>query len=158
MTVPSPRKANSKGAHHDGAAHVASSLEGLRSIGWPVQREDNHIVLCATSGFCAVLVPEGRSARVLALLQSVDAEGPVIGVRSPDPAYVFVAEADAVIEGETFTDVGATLVRAPQTVLLPSPAVDRSRWWVVAPHPTRHRWLPSVSTVLWALRRAGDDG
>ncbi|MFD9992039.1 hypothetical protein ACFWXT_29450 [Bacillus cereus] len=119
--------------------------------GWPVTVRDGQYVLLATSGFCGVSVSKPLGERMRRTLDRVGSVGPIIGARYPLHRYVFLAEPDTVIDPDEFAGRGAALLHGSCDIALPpSCTAGGSRYWVVAPDPVR-RWLPNLSTVLWAL-------
>lgn len=121
-----------------------------RQLGWPVHVVNGRFVLSTTSGFCGFEVPQALGEHMLKFLRGIDAEGPVFRSSSPYPTYTFIAEADRLVEAQPVARLGARLRQAPGTIVLPPAATPGGqRHWVLAP---RSRWLPNLSTLLWALR------
>lgn len=126
----------------------------FRAWGWPVSQVGTGLVLRTTSGFCGVELPQPYAEPVLRLLRQVDAEGPVIRAWRPAPWLVFLAEADVVVESDAVTPYHARLVHGGERIPLPPATTELGRCaWLIAPRPDR-RWLPALSTIMWALRTA----
>jgi hypothetical protein len=125
---------------------------GLRSWGWPVSVIGTSLVLETTSGFCGVEMPQVLGDAVLRRLRSAGVEGPVVRVPRPDPWLVFLAEADGVVENnEVFARSRARLVQGANSIPLPPTVTSMGRTsWAIAPDVS-HRWLPELSTVVWAI-------
>ncbi|WIV55391.1 hypothetical protein [Amycolatopsis nalaikhensis] len=127
-------------------------------LGWPVITVPGRVGLATVSGFCGVEVAGALATRVLDRLRATESDGPVVGIPGPPPHRVFIAEADVVADPAEFARYGGRLLHAPHRITLPpsglpyGPAV-----WLVPPRPAR-RWLPSLSTILWALRAAEPRG
>lgn len=132
----------------------AAAPARFRAWGWPVSQVGTALVLRTTSGFCGVELPQTYAETVLRLLHQVDAEGPVIRTWRPAPWLLLLAEADVVVESDTLTPFHARLVHGGERIPLPPATTELGRsTWLVAPRPDR-RWLPGLSTIMWALRTA----
>lgn len=123
-----------------------------KAWGWPIKIVGSSVLLETTSGFCGVEMRQRHGEAVLRLLCQAGTEGPVVRVMRPDPWLVFLAEADTVVEADSLRHHAAGLVQRGQTIPLPPTDTGSGRVsWVVAPRPD-HRWLPQLSTIVWALR------
>lgn len=123
----------------------------LRSYGWPIVEIYGREALLTTEGICGVSVTKPIGERVRERLATVDSCGPIVGHHRPLPRYVLLAESDSFIAPAEFARRGAALLPTSTPILLPPvQSRDQSPYWVIAPSPTR-RWLPNLSTVLWAL-------
>lgn len=123
----------------------------LLSLGWPVHWNGRAVFLAATSGFCGLKVKGTVGERMLVTLRTAGVNGPVIEIPWPHSSYVFLADADIVLDTETVARLGAVLLRAPSVIPLPPSETPRGRLtWIASPRLT-NRWLPSLSTVRWAL-------
>lgn len=132
----------------------SSHAAGLRAWGWPVRQVGTSLVLETTSGFCGVEMRQSQAEAVLRRLQEVGADGPVVRTLRPDPWLVFLAEADSFVEPEFFARHRARLVQGASPIPLPPTVTDLGRTsWVVPPRPSR-RWLPGLSTLVWAMTPA----
>jgi hypothetical protein len=136
---------------------IAESSRGIgfapRAWGWPIKVVGSSVLLETTSGFCGVEMRQHIGDAVLRRLCQAGSEGPVVRVLRPEPWLVFLAEADSVVTAETLRN-HAALIQGGRTVPLPPTNTGSGRAsWVVAPRPD-HRWLPALSTIVWALRNA----
>jgi hypothetical protein len=137
--------------------HLESSLHPAE-LGWPIVVTPGRVGLSTVSGFCGVEVAASLAGRVLERLRAAESEGPVVGVPGPPPHRIFIAEGDIVADPAEFARHGARLLQAPHRITLPpsglpyGPAV-----WLVPPRPAP-RWLPSLSTLLWAVKAAAPKG
>ncbi|MBF6353073.1 hypothetical protein IU449_00665 [Nocardia higoensis] len=130
---------------------IGGGIATLRSFGWPMVDIDGREALLMTQGICGVSLPQPLGERVRERLATVDSCGPIVGHHRPLPRYVVLAESDSFVAAAEFARRGAVLL--PTSTRIPLPRTDngdQSLYWVVAPSPTR-RWLPNLSTVLWAL-------
>ncbi len=137
---------------------VAESARGIgfapKAWGWPIKVVGSSVLLETTSGFCGVEMRQHMADAVLRRLCAAGSEGPVVRVLRPEPWLVFLAEADMIVTAEMLRNHAATLVQGGRTVPLPPTNTGSGRAsWVVAPRPD-HRWLPALSTIVWALREA----
>ncbi|HWE90096.1 MAG TPA: hypothetical protein VG317_11610 [Pseudonocardiaceae bacterium] len=126
----------------------------LRTLGWPLYQVGSSTFLSTTSGFCGVEVNRTCGERMLIVLRAAEAAGPVIGISQPRRSYIFLAEADIVLGAEAITSLGATLLKAPAVIPLPPSETPAGRASWVVPPTSANRWLPSLSTVRWALATA----
>jgi hypothetical protein len=146
-----------------GGIDVPESARGATAVvpkswGWPTKVVGTSVLLETISGFCGVEMRQRHGDPVLRLLCQAGTEGPVVRVMRPDPWLVFLAEADTVVEAEFLARHSASLVHQGRTVPLPPTDTGAGRVsWVVAPRPN-HRWLPELSTIVWALRTARSRG
>ena len=125
-----------------------------RAWGWPIRVMGSSVLLDTTSGFCGVQMRQRVGEAMLRLLNQADISGPVVRLMRPDPWLVFVAEADVVVPAEGLRRDGALLVQRGQTIpLSPTNTGSVRASWAIAPRPD-HRWLPALSTVVWAFRNA----
>jgi hypothetical protein len=146
-SVREPVAAESAGTHQ---AHAL-----LLSLGWPVHRSGRAVFLTTTSGFCGLRVLASVGEQMLWILRNAGVDGPVVEIPWPHSHYVFLADSDVVLDTEMVSQRGAVLLQAPSVIPLPPSATPRGRLkWVVPPRPA-NRWLPSLSTVRWALTMAG---
>jgi hypothetical protein len=142
-----------------GAAVVGGAVAGASGVvpkawGWPIRVVGSSVLLETTSGFCGVEMRQRVGEAVLRLLAQAGSDGPVVRVMRPDPWLVFLAEADTIVEAETLQRTGAVVVQRGETIPLPPTNNGTYRAsWAVVPRPD-HRWLPALSTILWALRAA----
>ena len=121
-----------------------------RSWGWPVRQHNSSVLLETTSGFCGVEMRQRLGEAVLRLLCAAGVEGPVVRVMRPDPWLVFLAEADDVVGPGTLHHA-ASVVQGGRMIPLPPTDTGTGRTsWAVPPRPD-HRWLPALSTIVWAL-------
>jgi hypothetical protein len=137
-----------------GEPRPTSAAVSLRSLGWPLYRVGTSTFLSTTAGFCGVEVGRTRGEQMLAILRGADAEGPVVGISQPRRSYIFLAEADVVLGADAITDLGAALLKAPSVIPLPPSETPAGRVSWIIPPTSAHRWLPSLSTVRWALATA----
>jgi hypothetical protein len=149
-------------AHGDAGVTVIEPTEGtsagnavrFRAWGWPVSQVGMTLALETTSGFCGVEIPQPQADNVLRQLQKVDAQGPVIRTFRPTPWLLFLAEADVVVDADLLRPYQARLVHRGDRIPLPPAVSHTSRsTWAVPPRPDR-RWLPGLSTIVWALKSA----
>lgn len=138
----------------DPAEGTTGSAVRFRAWGWPVSQVGMALMLETTSGFCGVEMPQPHADLVLRRLQDIDAQGPVIRTFRPAPWLVFLAEADEVVDADALTPHHARLVHRGDRIPLP-PAVSHAArsTWAVPPRPDR-RWLPGLTTIVWALKAA----
>lgn len=123
-----------------------------KAWGWPVRVVGSSVLLETTSGFCGVEMRQRQGDAVLRLLCQAGIEGPVVRAMRPDPWLVFLAEADTVVETDLLQHNGAVLLQRGQPIPLPPTSTGSVRAsWAVVPRPT-HRWLPALSTIVWAFR------
>jgi hypothetical protein len=126
----------------------------LLSLGWPVYRSGRAVFLSTTSGFCGLKVTGGIGEQMLVTLRNAGVNGPVIEIPWPNSSYVFLADADVVLDAAMVSPRGAVLLQAPSAIPLPPSETPRGRLtWIVPPRLT-NRWLPGLSTVRWALTMA----
>jgi len=125
-----------------------------RAWGWPIRVVGSSVLLDTTSGFCGVQTRQWMGDAVLRLLRQAGSDGPVVRVMRPEPWLIFLAEADTVVEADLLQRNGAALLQSGQEIPLPPTNTGSSRAsWAVAPRPN-HRWLPALSTIVWAFRTA----
>jgi hypothetical protein len=140
-------------------AGIAESARGGAAVapkawGWPVRASGSSLLLETTSGFCGVEMRQSLGDAVLRLLCQAGTEGPVVRVMRPEPWLIFIAEADSVVTPDMLPGVAARLIERGRTIPLPPTHTGSGPCsWVVAPQPN-HRWLPALSTIVWALRTA----
>lgn len=141
-------------------ADIAESARGGAAIapkawGWPVRVVGgSSLLLETTSGFCGVEMRQCLGEAVLRLLCRAGIDGPVVRMMRPEPWLVFIAEADCVVTADTLPDIPATVIDSGRTIPLPPTHTGHGPCsWVVAPQPT-HRWLPGLTSIVWALRAA----
>jgi hypothetical protein len=127
--------------------------ESLSTLGWPVRRVGMSTFLSTTSGICGVEVNKQLGHEMLAILRDMDAHGPVACFSRPRRTYIFLAEADVVLDPRPLARLGAGLLTAPAVIPLPPSETKQGRLYWIVP-PTTHRWLPSLSTLRWALTSA----
>lgn len=144
-----------------GGVAVAEPARGMtvapKAWGWPIKMAGSSVLLETTSGFCGLEMRQRLGEAVLRLLCQAGSEGPVIKVMRPNPWFVFLAEADQVIEADSLRNT-ATLIQRGETIPLPPTNTGLARAsWVVAPRAD-HRWLPALSTIMWALKTATTNG
>jgi hypothetical protein len=138
---------------------IAESARGGAAVapkawGWPVRVVGSSLLLETTSGFCGVEMRQSLGEAVLRLLRKAGTDGPVVRVMRPEPWLVFIAEADSVVTADTLPNIAATVIERGETIPLPPTHTGSGPCsWVVAPQPN-HRWLPGLSTIVWALRTA----
>jgi hypothetical protein len=131
-----------------------AATPGFHAWGWPVNQVGTTLALSTTSGFCALELPQSRSGDVLRLLHKMDAQGPVIRAYRPEPWLLLLAEADQVVDPSHLAPFHARLVAGGEEIPLPPAATLAGRSsWVIPPRPDR-RWLPGLSTIVWALRNS----
>ncbi|WP_431972024.1 hypothetical protein [Nocardia sp. bgisy134] len=110
------------------------------------------MILTVVGGFCGVVVPRPVGDQVIDRLGAARSQGPVVGSRYPRPRYTFLAEADTVVESSEITTRGGILLQTSSRIRLPSPQHFHSDlYWVIPPDPSC-RWLPKLSTLVWALQ------
>lgn len=132
-------------------AEMAEALSELRELGWPVRMRDNDVVLSTTSGWCAVEVSQHLGDQVVHQLRRFQPAGPVAKVRRPASHYLFIAETDDVVDPERIQRLGAVLWTAPAEIPLPPSRLLYGECSWVVPPSTHARYLPSLSTVIWAM-------
>lgn len=142
------------GTATNGTTSGTTNGTAARAWGWPVTQVGMSLALETTSGFCGVELPQARTERVLRRLREVGAEGPVIRSWRPEPWLTFLAEADAIVESDVLHRHHARLMHSGERIPLPPAVTGTGRsTWFLAPAPDR-RWLPGLSTIMWALRAA----
>ncbi|MFI9005889.1 hypothetical protein ACIGNX_01490 [Actinosynnema sp. NPDC053489] len=130
-----------------GAAEVAAWYRN--HLGWTVHVVDAGVHLVLTAGLVAFEVPAHQAPAVLARLTGLGAAGPAL--RTGTDRVAFLCDVNDAVFTQADMPVGIRHLRAPTSLPLPSPRPSYA--WFVAPDPD-HRWLPSATAVLHAVRGA----
>lgn len=123
-----------------------------RVFGWVVEQRDRRMQLALDGGMAALTVPQSIAVNAVQHLKRLDACGPVLAVETERPYWIFLAEANGYIASGADLPAEVELLDCGRHI--PVPCRDtRSAGlrWVVAPDP-RRRWLPTLATVLLAIR------
>jgi hypothetical protein len=123
-----------------------------RVFGWAIEHGDRRVLLALDGGMVALAVPRSLGVNAVKQLERLDSCGPVLAVGSPRPHWIFLADANGYVAAQEDLPAGVEVLDCGQRI--PVPCQDTRSVglrWVVAPD-SRRRWLPTLATVVLAIR------
>ncbi|MDQ0382846.1 hypothetical protein [Amycolatopsis thermophila] len=135
-----------------GGAPPWSIADYRARLGWHVEPRGDQAWLQLGSGIVGASVPARLGPPLAAALAGSGESGPVLELGSA-ARWIFLADANGYVPGWEGMLSGVEVLGCPAWIPVPASGVlgGRSRW--VAPPDARHRWLPTLASIIALARR-----
>lgn len=125
-------------------------------LGGNVEEVDGRLLLSMGHGMLGVALSPFLARAVVKHLAGTEVCGPVIEMTSTRHCWVILADPNGLVLAQADAPAGVEVLGCPRRIPLPTTSVGPVRW--VVPPSARHRWLPTLASVLLAVRAVSGAG